>query len=99
MSVVLSILSGLAIAAGVLGTMTLFTFCIACGANSSPAEIRTIKLWMLAIVLSGMLCLGGGVLLAARGMPIYGSVVGAMPMIILVSLMVWLTISQVWKVS
>ena len=96
MNITFTILATLAIAAGVLGTLTLATMLLAGGANSSPEQIRQIKLLLLATAVGGLTCMGVGILLVFKSHPLWGGIVGAVPMGIVFTGIVWLTVSQVF---
>lgn len=66
---------------------------LAGGANSSPEQIRLIKWLMLACVVGGLICCGGGIFLICRAHPVWGGVLGAVPMILLVGAMIWAEVS------
>jgi len=88
-------LASLAIAFGVLGTLMILVVAMACGANSTPEQIRQIKLIMLASAIGGLACFGVGVMLLAKGFPWWAGFVGGLPMIVVGVTMVWLTLRTV----
>ena len=85
-------LASLAIAVGVLGTLMVLVFAMASGANSTPEQIRLIKLVMLTSGIVGVGCVVGGIVLIVKGFPGWASLVGALPMIFVFVMMVWLTV-------
>ena len=52
-----------------LATLTALVFCMAGGANSTPAQIRALKLWMLGLSLLGGAGITAGILLLRAGQP------------------------------
>lgn len=86
-----TILAVLSLAAGALGSLMLLTLCMAGGANSTPAQIHAIKIWMLVIAVVGLVTFIGGVWLTASGRPWWGAAVGGLPMLVTVTLMVWVS--------
>ena len=89
-----TVLATLAIAAGIVGTLTIVTFLLAGGANSSPEQIRQIKWWILATVVGGLICLGLGTLLVFKAHPLWGGLVGAVPFVFVFASIIWLQISR-----
>lgn len=83
----------LALVAGAMSSLMLLTMCLAGGANSTPEQIRTIKMWMLVITVVGLLTFIGGIWLTASGRPWIGAVVGGLPAMVTFVLMVWLELS------
>ncbi len=92
MGIAWTILSSFAIAAGAVGTLMLLTLGLAGGANSTPAQIRMLKRFMLATALGGAGCFAGGIWILYKGFPGYAGLVGALPLIVVVVGMIWLTI-------
>lgn len=88
------ILAALATVVGACGSLMLFVLLLAGSPNSSPEQIRLIKWLMLLCAVAGLLCFGGGIFLTARAHPALASLVGALPMIVLVSLMIWVEVSH-----
>ncbi|MEO7412188.1 MAG: hypothetical protein ABIZ81_02430 [Opitutaceae bacterium] len=73
-----SLLPAAAIAAMIctaLVTLTAAVFCMAMGANSSPSELRVLKLWMAGLSLLGAGGIVAGILLMRAGQ--HGWAVGA----------------------
>jgi hypothetical protein len=50
-----------------MATLTAVVFCMAGGANSTPAQIHTLKLWMLGCTAGGVLGIGIGIWLLRVG--------------------------------
>ncbi len=57
----------LAMICTVLATLTAIVFCLGMGANSTPAQIRALKLWMGGFSLLGVAGVGSGVFLLRTG--------------------------------
>ncbi len=93
MQILYSILASIAVVAGAAGSLCLFVLCIAGSPNSSDAQIRVIKMLMLASVVGGLMCLAGGIFLIVRSHPVAGGIVGALPIITLFALMIWAEVS------
>jgi hypothetical protein len=93
MSIGLTILAILAMAASVLVGLTAITLLLAGGANSSEAQITTLKRMMLGV---GLLCIGslaGAIVALVQGRPGLASTVGIAPaVIILITLAVLIAI-------
>lgn len=88
-----SILASLAIAIGAMGALCLLVMLMAGGANSTPEQIRLIKWLMLATVVGGLIVCVGGIVLICKSHPVWGGVVGVMPMAVLIGLMIWAEVS------
>lgn len=88
------ILAILGIFGGVIGTLTMLTFGLAAGANSSPECIRKIKLYLLVAVAFGLLTLGAGVALIYNGHPGLAAVVGIFPLAVVIGWLIVLGIQQ-----
>jgi hypothetical protein len=67
---------------------------MASGANSTPEQIRTLKLWMLLFVVGGIVCLSLGALLVWKAHPITGGLIGCLPMGVVFGGVVWFSIPQ-----
>ena len=80
-----------AMVVGALATLMMLTLCVAGAPNSSPEQLRTIKLWMLAIAIVGVLTLGGGIWLAISGKAWMAAAISALPALSIFVLMVWLS--------
>jgi hypothetical protein len=72
----------LAIVCTVLATLTALVFCLAGGANSTPAQIRALKLWMVAISLLGVAGVVIGIILIRAGQPGWASLAAFAPTVI-----------------
>ncbi len=79
-----------ALLAGGLSSLMMLTMCMAGGANSTPAQIHAIKIWMLVIAFGGLLTFVGGIWLIATGRPWFGAGVGGFPAAVVFGLMIWL---------
>lgn len=51
----------------ILATLTAVVFCLGMGANSTPGQIRMLKLWMGGFTLLGSAGVGAGILLLRAG--------------------------------
>lgn len=67
MKTMLTVVAIAAMLCTVFATLTAVVFCLGMGANASPAEIRSLKLWMLALSLIGVGGIGAGVYLLRVG--------------------------------
>ncbi|MGC3956687.1 MAG: hypothetical protein QM813_01600 [Verrucomicrobiota bacterium] len=76
------ILPSLAMICTVLATLTALVFCMAMGANSTPAQIRALKLWMAALSLLGVAGVVVGVILMRTGQPGWAAVAAFAPTMI-----------------
>ncbi len=65
-----------------LATLTALVFCMAGGANSTPAQIRALKLWMIVISLLGVAGVTISIILIRAGQPGWAAVVAIAPTII-----------------
>jgi hypothetical protein len=63
------ILPILAMVCTVLATLTALVFCMAGGANSTPAQIHALKLWMGGLSLLGVAGVVVGIVLLRAGQP------------------------------
>lgn len=61
------LLPSLAIIGTVLATVTALVFCMAMGANSTPTQLRALKLWMAGLSLLGVAGVVGGIFLMRAG--------------------------------
>lgn len=66
----------------VLATLTAVVFCMAAGANSSPAQIRALKLWMAGLSLLGTAGVVVSIILIRAGQPGWASVAAFAPTVI-----------------
>lgn len=76
------ILPILAMICTVLATLTALVFCMAGGANSTPAQIRALKLWMAGLSLLGLAGVVVGVILLRAGQPNWAAVAAIAPTVI-----------------
>lgn len=65
-----------------LATLTALVFCMAMGANSTPAQIRALKLGMGGLSLLGLAGIMVGILLIRAGQPNWAAVAAIAPTII-----------------
>jgi hypothetical protein len=65
-----------------LATVTALVFCMAMGANSTPAQIRALKLWMGGLSLLGVAGVVAGIILIRAGQPNWAAVAAIAPTII-----------------
>lgn len=65
-----------------LATLTALVFCLAMGANSTPAQLRALKLWMGGLVLLGVVGIVVGILLIRAGQPNWAAVAAVAPTVI-----------------
>lgn len=80
---VLPILAILAMICTALATLTALVFCMAMSANSTPGQIRTVKLWMGGLSLLGIAGIVIGVILLRAGLPGWATGVSFAPVIIM----------------
>jgi prolipoprotein diacylglyceryltransferase len=62
-----------------LTTLTAIVFCMAMGANSTPAQLRALKLWMGGLSLLGVAGVVVGILLIRAGQPNWAAVAAFAP--------------------
>lgn len=67
MKYLLPALAVVAMVCTVCATLTAVVFCLGMGANASPAEIRSLKLWMVGLSLLGLVGVVAGILLLRAG--------------------------------
>lgn len=72
----------LAIGCTVLATLMALVFCMAGGANSTPEQIRALKIWMVVIALLGVAGVVVGILLIRAGQTGWASVAAIAPTVI-----------------
>lgn len=77
------ILPILAIVATAIMTLTAVVFCLGMGANSSPAEIRALKLWMGGLSLLGLAGIVIGIILLRSGQTGWAAGVAIGPAVII----------------
>ncbi len=65
-----------------LATLTALVFCMAMGANSTPAQIRALKLWMAGLSLLGGAGVVVGIILIRAGQPNWAAVAAFAPTVI-----------------
>lgn len=94
MAIFYTILASLQIIAGLIGTLTILTMLMLAGANSSEAEIRTIKRLLLLTVVLGLGFAGGGILLMIRQNPVLAGLVGIAPLLFVIGAVIWLGVQQ-----
>ena len=66
----------------VLATVTALVFCMAMGANSTPEQLRVLKLWMAGLSVLGLAGVAVGLLLIRLGQPGWASVAAIAPTVI-----------------
>jgi uncharacterized membrane protein YozB (DUF420 family) len=66
----------------VLATLMALVFCMAGGANSTPAQIRALKLWMAGLSLLGVAGLVVGIILIRAGQSNWAAVAAIAPTVI-----------------
>lgn len=66
-----------------LATVTALVFCMAMGANSTPAQIRALKLWMAGLSLLGVAGIVVGIVLIRAGLPGWAAGVSFAPVVIM----------------
>jgi len=64
-------------------TLTAIVFCLGMGANSTPAEIRALKLWMAGLSLLGAAGIGAGFFLLRAGQHGWAAGVSFAPAVIM----------------
>lgn len=62
-----------------LTTLTMLVFCMAMGANSTPAQFRALKLWMSGLSLLGVAGIVAGVFLIRASQPGWASIAAFAP--------------------
>lgn len=72
----------LAMVCTVLSTLSAVVFCLAGGANSTPEQIRALKLWMAGFSLLGVAGVVVGIMLMRTGQPGWASVAAFAPTVI-----------------
>ncbi len=65
-----------------LATLTALVFCMAMGANSTPAQLRALKLWMGGLSLLGVAGIVAGILLIRAGQPSWAAIAAFAPAVI-----------------
>lgn len=79
----MKVLPILAMTCTALTTLTALVFCMAMSANSSPGQIRAVKLWMGGLSLLGVAGIVIGVILLRAGLPGWATGVSIAPVIIM----------------
>lgn len=69
-------------------TLCAVVFCMAGGANSTPAQIRALKLWMAGLTLLGAAGITAGILLMRAGQPGWAAGAAILPSIIMVVILI-----------
>ena len=64
-------------------TLTAVVFCAAGGANSTPEQIRALKLWMLGLTLLGLAGIAVGIFLLRAGQPGWAAGVSFTPTVVM----------------
>lgn len=73
----------------VISTLTAVVFCLGMGANSTPAQIRMLKLWMLALSLIGIIGILAGVyIMRSGGQNTTAATVAFLPTVIFVLILI-----------
>jgi len=62
-----------------VATLTAVVFCLAMGANASPAQIRALKLWVGGLSLLGLAGIVGAIVLLRGGQHGWSAIVAAAP--------------------
>jgi hypothetical protein len=70
-----------------LVTLTAVVFCMGMGANSTPAQIHALKLWMLGLTLLGGAGITVGIFLLRAGQPGWAAGVSFLPAVVMAALM------------
>ena len=68
-------------------TLSAIVFCLAGGANSTPEQIRALKLWMLGLTLLGLTGVTVGIVLLRAGQPGWAAGVSFAPTIIMATIL------------
>ena len=63
-------------------TLTAVVFCMGMGANSTPAQIRELKLWMTGLSLLGLVGIVAGIVMVRTGQHGMAAVVAIAPTVI-----------------
>lgn len=72
----------LAMISTAVATLTALVLCMAMGANSTPAQIRALKLWMAGLSLLGVAGIVVGIILIRAGQPNWAAVAAFAPTVI-----------------
>lgn len=76
------ILPIMAIIATILATLTTLVFCMSMGANSTPAQLRALKLWMAGLTGLGVAGVVAGLYFIRAGQPNTGAAAAFAPTIL-----------------
>ena len=68
-------------------TLSAIVFCLAGGANSTPEQIRALKLWMLGLTLLGLTGITVGIFLLRAGQPGWAAGVSFAPAVIMATIL------------
>ena len=77
-----------AMIATVLATLTAVVFCMAGGANSTPEQIRALKLWMAGLTLLGVAGITAGIFLMRAGQHGWAAGAAILPAVIMVLILI-----------
>jgi hypothetical protein len=88
MKSMLTALAILAMLCTALVTLSAVVLCAAGGANSTPEQIRALKLWMLGLTLLGLAGIVAGIVLLRAGQPGWAAGVSFTPAVVMVSILV-----------
>lgn len=91
MSILITIL---ATALGVLGSLCLLVLIMAATPNSTDAQLAAAKRWMLFIAIAGFAIPVAAIWLGRTDRPWWGALVGILPAIGLVGLLIWASIPR-----
>ena len=71
-----------------ISTLTAVVFCLGIGANSTPAQIRMLKLWMLGLSLVGLAGIVAGIFLMRAGQYNLAAGIAFLPTVIFVLILI-----------
>ena len=94
MKAMLIALAIVAIICTALATLTGLVFCMAGGANSTPEQIRALKLWMLGLSLLGIGGVTAGIFLLRAGQLGWSMAVSGAPALIMIVIFI---VALNWK--
>jgi uncharacterized membrane protein YozB (DUF420 family) len=83
-----SLLPIAAIVVTVLVTLCAVVFCMAGGANATPAQIRALKLWMAGLSLLGVAGIVAGIFLMRAGQHNWAAGAAILPAVIMVLILI-----------
>jgi hypothetical protein len=69
-------------------TLCAVVFCMAGGANSTPAQIRALKLWMAGLTLLGAAGVTAGIMLMRAGQPGWAAGAAILPSVIMIVILI-----------